>query len=202
MSKQKMMNCLLEEPYVKNQLRKQILERQARAYTYGAIEYINGQWIFFDDETEEALCLHDLSAEMEILYCGKWERSFELLNDQIRIDYGTILLQNEDLIRIRKKLIYSFDLLLDELDDDAFSQFLITLNSLHFSIYDSIYCYNQLAFLGTKSTKKGVNTIIFDNEDQICTVQHHFSELNTYLQHRFEFTLSTGKRLIVEKLIS
>lgn len=187
---------------MKKQLRRQLLERQARAFTYGSIEYINDQWIFFDDETEEALSLHDLSVEMEIFYCGKWERSFELLNDQIRIDYGTILLQNEDQIRIRKKLIYSFELLLNELDDEAFTQFLTTLNSLHFSVYDSIYCYNQLAFLGTKVTKQGVNTIIFDNEDQICTVQHHFSEINTYLQHRFEFTLCTGKRMVVEKLIS
>ena len=34
--------------------RKQILERQKRAYFEGTVENINNEWVFFNQDTEEA----------------------------------------------------------------------------------------------------------------------------------------------------
>jgi hypothetical protein len=110
-------------------------------------------------------------------------------------------LQDDEQIRIRKQLIYSFERLLDELNDDSFFQFVTTLNSLDFSVYDCIYSYNQLTFLREAETQSGVNFFIFDNGTVLVSVQHHFyySEKE---QDRFEFTLNTGKRIVIEKINS
>ncbi|MED3562115.1 DUF2777 domain-containing protein [Bacillus xiapuensis] len=184
------------------QQRNKLMSNQQRAFNEGTVEQINDQWIFFDEETEEANMLEDfLQQEVEIFRTNRWRRG--VLFDSGKIQFGkeVIMLRDHDQLRIKKHLVYSLERLLEGINDDAFFQFVTTLNSLGFSIYDCIYCYNHLSFLSDEKRKDGVNFIVFDNQEQICNVQHHFFYFEK-VNDRFEFTLNTGKRLIIEKMIS
>jgi hypothetical protein len=184
------------------QQRRKLYDNQQRAFNEGTVEQINDQWIFFDEESEEATMLDDsLHQEIEIFRMNRWKKGILFESGKIRIGSEAIMLRDHDLVRTRKHLVYSLERLLDGINDDAFFQFVTTLNSLGFSIYDCIYCYNHLSFLTDTQRKDGVNFIVFDNQEQICNVQHHFFYFEK-INDRFEFTLNTGKRLIIEKMIS
>jgi hypothetical protein len=184
------------------QQRLKLYNTQVRAYTEGAIEQINDQWIFFDAETEEATLMEDfLQQEVEVFRLNRWKRGVLIESGKMAIGKEILLLRDQDLVRVRKHIIYSLERLLDAINDDAFFQFVTTLNSLDFSIYDCLYCYNHLTFLTDDTRKDGVNFMVFDNQSQICNVQHHFCYYEK-TNDRFEFTLNTGKRLIIEKMIS
>lgn len=182
------------------QQRIKLIEFQDRAFTEGTIECINNQWVFFDDETEEATLLDVwLHEEIELFRFNRWRKGILDKDAIVLYDQEKILLKDQDIIRIRKKLVFSLEQLLEEIHDDAFYQFITSLNNANFSIYDCIYCYNHLTFLNESKQKNGVNFIIFDNGDSICNVQHHFFYYKDR-SDRFEFTLSTGKRMVIEKM--
>jgi len=184
------------------QQRMKLYEFQSRAYTEGTVEHINDQWVFFDNETEEASLVEEyLHQEIEIFYLNRWRQGLLFEDGKPNIGGEIIFLGEQDTIRIRKQLVFSLERLLEGLNDDAFFQFVTTLNSLHFSIYDCLYCYNHLSFLKDESRQDGVNFLVFDNQDHICNVQHHFCYFEK-TNDRFEFTLNTGKRLIIEKITS
>ncbi|HWJ78524.1 MAG TPA: DUF2777 domain-containing protein [Niallia sp.] len=185
-----------------NPQRAKLIEFQTRAFTKGSVEYINEQWIFFDEETEEASMLEEyIHQEIEVFSFNRWRKGILLEDGKVNTSGSLYFLRNEDTIRIRKHLVYALEELLNELSDDSFYQFITTLNSMKFSIYDCIYCYNHLNFLRGETRKNGVNMMIFDNEEGLCSVNHHFF-YNKKQTDRFEFTLNTGKRMIVEKLSS
>jgi hypothetical protein len=184
------------------QQRMKLYEYQSRAYTEGTVGYMNEQWVFFDDETEEAALVDEfLHQEIEIFHLNRWRKGVLFEEGRIGIGNETLFLREQDSVRFRKHLIYSLECLLDGMNDDAFFQFVTTLNSLHFSIYDCLYCYNHLTFLKDENRQDGVNFLVFDNQDHICNVQHHFCYFEK-TSDRFEFTINTGKRLIIEKLTS
>lgn len=184
------------------QQRIKLIEFQTRAFSKGSVEFINDQWVFFEDETEEASLLDEfLHQEIEILRRTHWKKGILFENGTIGFANEIVQLKNQDTIRIRKHLIYSLEGLLEEISDDSFYQFITHLNSLKFSIYDCIYCYNHLTFLRDDKRKEGVNFIIFDNQEEICTVQHHFCYFEKK-NDRFEYTLNNGKRTIIEKISS
>lgn len=184
------------------QQRNKLFEFQSRAYNEGTVELINDQWIFFDKETEEAALLDEsLHQEIEVFRYNRWKRGTLIEAGKVCLTDESIILRDQDMVRTRKHLIYSLDRLLEELNDEAFIQFVTTLNSMDFSIYDCLYCYNHLSFLAEEDRKAGVNFMVFDNQEQICNVQHHFCYFEK-VNDRFEFTVNTGKRLVIEKLIS
>jgi hypothetical protein len=183
-----------------NQQRTKLLENQNRSYTEGSIECINKQWIFFDEETEEATLLDVwMNQAIEIFRFNRWKEGILCGENLIKIGNIIHSLKNQDLIRIRKNLVFSLEQLIKELNDDAFYQFITNLNTMNFSLYDCIYCYNHLTFLSDTKQKNGVNFMIFDNSDNIISVHHHFFYYENE-SDRFEFTLGTGKRMVIEKM--
>jgi hypothetical protein len=187
---------------MRQQQRAKLMKQQTRAFTEGTIENINFQWIFFDDETDEASSIDDyMQNEVEVYRAGRWREGIILEDGAIQLRSEITFLKKNESIRIRKKLLYSFEKLLEDLTDDSFFQFVPTLNSLGFSTYDCIYSYNQLTFLDQARNRSGVNFFTFDNSSQICAVQHHFS-YGENKNDRFEFTINTGKRIIIEKVNS
>ncbi|KIY23254.1 MULTISPECIES: DUF2777 domain-containing protein [Mesobacillus] len=182
------------------QQRSNLIEYQPRSFNAGTVEHINAQWIFFDEETEEAALIEEFAhQEVEVQRNSKWCKGILLDDGNIQTGKEILSLTDQEMIRIRKQLIYSFERLLDELNDEAFVQFIQTLNSLKFSLYDCIYCYNHLTFLDHKAGRSGVNFLIFDNEEHICSVQHHFDYYEIQMD-RFELTLNNGKRTVVERI--
>lgn len=187
---------------MRQQQRLKLMKQQQRAFTEGTVENINFQWIFFDDETDEASSIDDyMRNEVEVYRTGHWRSGIMLEDGAIQLHHEITYLKQNEQIRIRKKLLYSFEKLLENLTDDSFFQFVTTLNSLGFSTYDCIYSYNQLTFLNETVNRSGVNFFTFDNSTQICAVQHHFS-YGENKNDRFEFTINTGKRIIIEKVNS
>ncbi|MCU9612467.1 DUF2777 domain-containing protein [Caldibacillus lycopersici] len=179
------------------QERLHILNKQLRAYFEGTVEMINNEWIFFDNETEEAYPIENFySKEIQVEKYNDWKKGILLDNLTIQGEQGDFKLHDQDTIKIRKTLPYSFDSLLQDLQDDAFFRFILTLNKLGFSVYDLLYCHNHLSFL-LNENKEGVNFMVFDNAVQICSVNHHFQYEKKYID-RFEFTLNTGERLILQ----
>ena len=73
-----------------------------------------------------------------------------------------------------KKLLLSYKEWLEELPDSVFTLLTESLQSLHYSLYDCMYCHNYLSFLPKEETCEGVNILLFDNEEMICSLQHHF----------------------------
>ncbi|MFD0048818.1 DUF2777 domain-containing protein [Actinomycetes bacterium NPDC127524] len=182
------------------QQRAKLFQRQSRAFSAGTVENINHQWIFFDEETDEASSLDEyLHQDIEVFRGHRWRKGIIEDNGAVRFNKEVLYLMDEERIRIRKQLIYSFERLLEELNDDSFFQFITTLNSLDFSIYDCIYSYNQLTFLKEAESRSGVNFFTFDNGTDICSVQHHFCYAEKS-HDRFEFTMNTGKRIVIEKM--
>ena len=186
--------------HMKNQLRHQLLSKQLRAYTEGIFENINDQWVFFDEETDEAYPLEEyMNNEISIYRNNRWRKGTLVEDGKLLSGKEIIFIQDEDQVRIKKNLQYSLERLLEELQDDAFFQFITTLNSMDFSVYDCIYGYNQLSF-SSSAQLTGTNFFIFDNAEYICSVHHHFYETSKD-RNRFEFTLNTGKRMVIEKLL-
>ncbi|MBB2479743.1 DUF2777 family protein [Bacillus sp. APMAM] len=182
------------------QQRNHLIKNQNRAFITGSIENINDQWVFFDEETDEAFMLEQYSLqEVEIFHRHQWLRGILEEDGKITLPTSTLFLQDKMKIRIRKQITFALEILLNELTDDVLFYFIYNLNLLDFSIYDCIYGHNQLSYLDEEENRNGVNFLIFDNGECICNVQHHFTYEQEY-QDRFEFTLSTGKRTIVEKI--
>lgn len=188
----------------KKSLKHTLFTKQTRAYIEGVVEQFNDQWVFFNIETEEASLLEERENKLLEIYDGQmWKKGYLLEDGQVQFSDGKIyVIKNHDHIRFQKDLFHSFDTLLSELSDDVFIQFVTSLNSLQFSIFDCIYCYNHDMFIRNKQGQTGVNFILFDNEESVCSVQHHFSYLEQNKQERFEFTMNNGKRMIVEKHIN
>lgn len=181
--------------------RSQLFKEQPRAFTIGSIEEINDEWVFFDDETDEAFILDELiEKEFEVSINEEWTpASFQ---------DGTFLifhskkkkLQNGDVLRIQRKLLYSFDTLLKHLSDESFYSLAYLLNTHGFSLYDCLYCHNFLSFQPENTPTEGVNFIVFDNEELVCSVYHQFKISPEEQNHRFELTKATGNRYLLTQL--
>ncbi|MDQ7860218.1 DUF2777 family protein [Peribacillus frigoritolerans] len=88
---------------------------------------------FFDDETDEACSIEDhVDSIIEVYRGGRWQQGVIEEEGKILLHREITFLRENEPIRIRKKLLYSFERLLEELNDDSFFQFVTTLNSLDF----------------------------------------------------------------------
>ncbi|WP_018662426.1 DUF2777 domain-containing protein [Heyndrickxia acidiproducens] len=181
--------------------RLKMIERQSRAFFTGTIEKLNDEWVFFDDESDEATMLEDfIGQEVEIMLTDGWHKGTLAADGRIRLQKETIPLMDKATLRIRKPLLFSLEVLLDEWDDDLFKRFISHLNVFGFSIYDCIYCHNTLSFLPADKKQKGVNFILFDNGECILSVHHHFEIFRSREDHWFDYTFSTGKRMMIKKM--
>ncbi|MDR7244114.1 MULTISPECIES: DUF2777 domain-containing protein [Priestia] len=174
--------------------KQQAMNNQPRSFVIGTVECVDSQWIFFEDESDEASMLHEVMDDtLELLIDTRWEKAIMVDDRQIKLHDGTYLLRNGDKLRLTKKLPYAYEQLLQSLPKETFLSFTQHLNSLKFSLYDCIYCHNTLCFLPTDGDTKGANFIIYDNEEKICAVQHLF-ERGTHHLDRFEYTVNDGER--------
>jgi hypothetical protein len=185
-----------------NAYRLNMLKSQKRSYTEGTVLLEDGIWLFFESDINEETDLDFyVDQEINVFKNGDWISGVLFANGVVVTPFERFHLESGDSIQLKKNILYSLEKLIDDLSDDAFVQFISTLNSLNYSIYDCIFCHNHLAFLDGETVKQGVNFINFDNEEQVCSVQHHFTYYKKQ-RDRFEFTLSTGKRLIIENIHS
>lgn len=178
------------------QSRLHFLKEQPRAFIYGMMERIDKQWVFFDDESDEAFMLDEIADDsLEIQLNQRWHKAMWVGDDIIQANGEAYMLKEGDYIRVRKTLQHAYEQLLEELARQSLAQLTRYLNDLNFSLYDCIYCFNGLHFQEKASVKNGVNFLTFDNGEEVCSI-HHFFERNERTIDRFEFTLHNGKRLM------
>lgn len=171
------------------------LPEQKRAYICGEIEFVNDEWIFFDEEQEEAALLEEMTTgDIEVFRNGQWLHGYWQKDGIVHLDGSMLFLHNGETVRFRKPLPYAYRQWLEELPEKTLFHFVEWLNSLGFSLYDCLYCYNGLLFKPV-----GVNFIIFDNTELIANVQHYYERNGSY-KDRFELTLHTGNRFICTQI--
>lgn len=181
-----------------NIYRSNILKSQKRAFSEGTVLVDEDTWFFFEiDAEEESELEFYINHEIRLLREDAWITGMLLENGILATPYERIRMLDGDRIQIKKNILFSLENLIEDISDDAFLQFITTLNNLNYSLYDCIFCHNHLVFLSGQKMKQGVNFINFDNGDEVCAVQHHFSYFKKK-RDRFEFTLSTGKRIVIE----
>ncbi|KOO50260.1 DUF2777 family protein [Priestia koreensis] len=179
----------------------QILKNQPRSFIYGTLECIDSQWVFFELDSDEAFRLEDVISEsFEVEVNGNWEKALWVEENIVQLNGETYFLGDGDEIRVQKQLLKAYELLIEELDEAVLMQFTTQLNALDFSLYDCLYSCNTLYCLPADKNREGVNFLIFDNGDFICSVHHIFAR-GTVETDRFEFTLNTGKRLMITSLV-
>ncbi|MBM7702629.1 DUF2777 domain-containing protein [Metabacillus iocasae] len=173
-----------------------IFNGQERCHTTGIIECIDSQWVFFEEDSDEASMLNDIvNDSLEIHVKNTWQKAMFISDNVLKLNGDTYMLRDGDQLRVRKKLQHAYEELLQSLSIDVFSSFTSQLNSLGISLYDCIYCHNTSLFLPSHEDVNGVNFIIYDNEESICSVHHLFSR-GTEHSDRFEYTMSNGKRVM------
>ena len=95
------------------QQRLKLIEDQLRAFDAGTTEYINQQWVFFDDETDEASLLEQFTnQEIDVLRKDIWLKGYLLEDGHVQCGNELFALEDGESIRIRKHLIYAFERLL------------------------------------------------------------------------------------------
>lgn len=171
-----------------------IMRSQPRSYTVGNIEYINEEWVFFDEESDEASLLWEIvEDDFEVLYNNHWLPARFYENDILKIENEPHPLENGETVRIRKKLQTGYEEWLKELSDSSFSTLTEALKQLDYSLYDCIYCHNILFFQPASAPRQGVNFIVYDNEDYVCSLHHHYIRDGETRKDIFEFTRADGK---------
>ena len=82
---------------MRQQQRVKLMKQQTRAFTEGTVENINFQWIFFDDETDEASSIDDyMQNEVEVYRAGRWREGIILEDGAIQLRSEiTFLKKNE-----------------------------------------------------------------------------------------------------------
>lgn len=177
-----------------HQARTSLLQSQERSYQYGTLENIHNEWVFFEDDLDEAFSLHDIaSEELEFLVSNQWIKgTLQLSTSTLLLPMSTINLETYMKVRFQKRLLHSLQELLEYLPDDDFSTLLLSLQKWNYSIYDCIYCHTYSSFFSSLSQKEGVNFLTLDNNDTILSVQHHFLTTRHSEKHYFEFLQSTG----------
>ena len=179
------------------QHRHRTMSEQKRSYTVGTVELINEQWIFFDDENEEASLLEELvERDIEVLTMDCWQRGSLTEDGYIQMPGNLFKLEHGSYIRVPKILPYAYNELLNTLTDDTFSNFTLTLNKLKFSLYDCLHCHNFMLYHPSDADFQGVNFMTYDNSETVCAVQHHFKRGKKPID-RFEFTIADGERSIL-----
>ncbi|WP_199426425.1 DUF2777 domain-containing protein [Thermaerobacillus caldiproteolyticus] len=172
------------------------INEQKRSYIHGMVEHVNNEWVFFDEEDEEAIPIEKMTESViEIFRFDQWIRGQFQENGTVYVGRDPILLQHGEMVRFRKQLPYAYQQWLEALSDKTFFHFVEWLNDLDFSLYDCLYCYNGLLF--EKHT--GVNFIIYDNTEMISNVQHYY-ERGSLCKDRFEMTFHTGKRFVYAQI--
>ncbi|MED3842545.1 DUF2777 domain-containing protein [Geobacillus stearothermophilus] len=176
--------------------RLQCIAEQPRAYVQGTAEFVNNEWVFFDEEAEEAALVEEMAQQgIELFRYGHWLSGRWQENGTIATDLGIFPLTDGDRIRFRKQLTYAYRQWLASLPNPSFFQYVQWLNHLGFSLYDCLYCYNGLLF----AKSSGVNFMIYDNTEQIASV-HHYYERGPMPSDRFEITFNSGERAICAQI--
>ena len=114
--------------FTMKQERIHIIENQPRAYCEGMVEKINGEWVFFDHETEDAFPLDDfIYKEIQGYSFNVWNTGILTENYIVQYDHTQYNLQDQDWIKVRKTLTISYQSWLEELHQEAFFQFVRAL---------------------------------------------------------------------------
>lgn len=180
-------------------------ERDDR-YIYYRLKQVNAKPVLVSDAHPD-LPLTDCPFEFELLVKDKWIKGhytdhwlFESISGK------KYLIRENDELRLAKKHLEPYQLLLNELEKPALQSLEKSLRNFKLNHQHLLHCHNELLLqlLTAKHKKKfsGVNFMFYQKGRTNVTVQHHYErELvengSDKIYDRFEVTSSDGRRYIV-----
>jgi hypothetical protein len=175
-------------------------------YIEYSVKSVNGSPILFSKK-ESHLPLHDCPFELELLLGNTWIIGHYTDNWNFHDRNGrNHILQENQTIRLAKRFLEPYQLLLNELEKPALQSLEKSLKQFKLTHKDLISCHNYLLsqLLTSKNNRKfkGVNFMVYQTKQINVVVQHHYEreiheEGVDHVYDRFEYTSNTGKRVIV-----
>lgn len=159
------------------------------------------------NETEPDLPLTDCPFELQLLVNDKWITGHYTENWLFAGTNGKkYLIREDDQLRLAKKHLEPYQLLLNELERPALQSLEKSLQNFGLNHNHLIHCHNELLIqllqANQEKTFSGTNFMFYQNGRTNIVVQHHYErELvengTDIIYDRFEFTSSSGKRTII-----
>lgn len=175
-------------------------------YLYYTVKQVDAKPILVN-ENEPELPLTDCPFEFELQINDQWIPGHYTENWLFAGHNGKkYLIRENDSLRLAKKHLEPYQLLLNELEKPALQSLEKSLQNFQLSHKHLVHCHNELLLqlLNAVNEKNfsGVNFMFYQKGRTHITVQHHYErELvdngSDIIYDRFEVTSSTGKRYIV-----
>lgn len=189
----------------KKRTKKEKLANQDPYIEY-VVKQINASPVLIND-SENSLPLDDCPFELELNVDGTWVAGFYTENWLFESLDGTkYLLKENFIVRLAKKHLEPYQLLLNELEKPALDSLEKSLKLFNLNHKNLVSCHNQLLLqlLRADGEKKfnGVNFLLYQKGEMTLVVQHHYERQliengTDKIFDRFELTSNSGKRTII-----
>ncbi|MDE5411850.1 DUF2777 family protein [Alkalihalobacterium chitinilyticum] len=175
-------------------------------YLYYTLENRNNSPILVEEIHKKEVPLEGCPFEFELKTSRGWVKGGYYSKWLFQAVSGKKYKLKEDkILRLNKKHLEPYELLLNELDKPALQSFEHFLKTNHLTHKQMINCHNslvgQLLFSTEQKEFNGTNFITYKDQNDMIIIQHHYErKLNKGLDtvyDRFELTSSTGVRSIV-----
>ncbi|WP_216829183.1 DUF2777 family protein [Alkalihalobacterium elongatum] len=177
-----------------------------KEYLYYTLENRNNNPVLVEEIHKKEVPLDGCPFEFELRTSRGWVKGSYYSNWVFQAISGKkYKLKADKVLRLNKKHLEPYELLLNELDKPALQSFEHFLKTNNLSHKQVINCHNslvgQLLFSSEQKEFIGTNFITYKNDNEMIIIQHHYERvLNVGLDtvyDRFELTSSTGLRSIV-----
>ncbi|MGL4523496.1 MAG: DUF2777 family protein [Bacilli bacterium] len=174
-------------------VRTQLIHKQRGSVCEGTVDKIGGEWVFFENTTDEASMLQSiLSYSPHIQKHDYWlplEQFQAPFFTYKNLDYS---LEPGDAVRFYRPLSHTLVALLAHLSDVVFIGLLTFLNENDYSIFDCIYCHYFGGYFHHSRISDGVNFLIFDNTTILASLHHTFTYTEKSESHHFQLLSANG----------
>lgn len=183
------------------------LETEQEKYNFYDVQIENEQYLLVDSANQQFLPLEGCPFLFELEVRDTWVKGHYLEAGMFKMNDGqSKKLVKNDRIRMEKKQLNPYELLLKELEQPALDSLEQSLQQFQINHEHVVSCHNTLLNQLVDETKQqkysGTNFILYERNNEIISVQHHYERLlkeveNDLTYDRFEVTSGSGKRYII-----
>lgn len=182
-------------------------ETDEERYHFYEVQVNDHQYMLVNPVDQQALPLEGCPFLFELEVEGTWIKGYYQELGSFKTNDGkTKLLKEHDRIRMEKKQLDPYELLLKELEQPALDSLERSLQQFQIHHEHLLSCHNTLLAQLVNETKQqkfsGTNFILYQRNHQVVSVQHHYERVlkeieNDLTYDRFEVTSGCGKRYII-----
>ncbi|HHY20679.1 MAG TPA: DUF2777 family protein [Bacilli bacterium] len=182
-------------------------ETEEERYFFYEVLNEEGQYLLVNRGNQQLLPLEGCPFLFELEIDNEWVKGYYLEDGAFKTNDGkTKKLTIDDRIRMEKKQLNPYELLLKELEQPALDSLERSLQQFQIGHEHLLSCHNTLLSQLVNETKQqkfsGTNFILYERDNEVVSVQHHYERLlkeveNDLTYDRFELTSGSGKRYII-----